>query len=143
MIYEVKITGSGTPKEVSASLKRLAKSILGLNPESDAKVTFEDATLCAELSPNDGWIMLEEGTNKMYRKITEDEYEFSEHVITPETDLGIVTRRLNIQHYTKFEIIEYCEPFGYHAQNQIAKWLDNGTHTVEMLECIFFNLKNR
>ena len=55
MIYTIKITGSGTKKNIVTALRELADSIKEsqIETEPTGKLNFEDATLIATISEED------------------------------------------------------------------------------------------
>jgi len=49
-MYNIKITGSGTSKEIAEALKKLAETIEALSLEELKDAELEDATLMTEIS---------------------------------------------------------------------------------------------
>ncbi len=49
MVYEIKITGSGTKENIAIALQEVINGLIDV----EEKATFEDATLCTEIKSVD------------------------------------------------------------------------------------------
>jgi hypothetical protein len=87
---------------------------------------------------NNDWVVTDPSCNQKMKKISETCFLFQEdrtvNPITRETKPFVAT--INLNDYSRKEIIEHCNAFGYPA-NQVNDWLENQKELGLIAECIF------
>lgn len=78
------------------------------------------------------WVITDASCNQRRLEVIENE----EYIFQEERDGKIFEMTLKYSEFSRYQLVNACEPFGYEAE-QVDKWITEGEEIPLMLECVF------